>query len=759
MGYVGINYSAVNWSTGRFTFALTPDGGVTAPVELMSILKSGNVGIGTTSPSYTLDVEGEVRILNTIGSDPFIVQTPYDRVGKFISTDAGAFLAIQDNSSTNNGVGISVFGDVLTLTTGGAGRVDVSSAGAVKFRNYDSTNQTGTPTYLLGTDASGNIVKTNTVPGSAAGPYLPLAGTSVSGNITGTVVSTSSIQANSFYDGHITWSAAQLNRYGAAIELQYIPTNSSTTIRIGAGGSNPTTFNAYTGEAIFTGNVGIGTTSPSGKLNVNVENAISTVTISRGGSDLTAGTALGNIVFPADYGGTPTTYASIDAYANALSGVRGSLDFKVKSTSGALLTGMTVYGTSSGANVGIGTTSPVSTLQIVATTTEQTTSELTDAGSRKGLLTLSGLSNQVAGAGGGIVFAGNGTTSYAAIKGLLSSGGGNTIGNIAFSTRNATTDTALTERMRISAAGAIQFNAYGVGLLVTDASGNITATSTIPGSDPGPYLALAGGTMTGVLSMGSAGAYSRELKFVNNTYIAGIDFQNSGELRFIDRSGGRESITFNLLNGSIEARNTGNTVTNFISTSGNSYLNGGNVGIGTTAPSQKLHVEGNARITGAYYDSNNSAGTSGQVLSAADAGTDWGWIRNTLTSNFQHTSNSSLAYYFMPFSGDIEITTNQWYNNFTAAYAGRIRKIILKNTNGGTAPTATNTTFKVTKNGTPLYTSGGQTTTAGYNMYAAATLGDSNATFAEGDRLQVSFSANGTWQNAAASIIIEYTEN
>jgi hypothetical protein len=112
------------------------------------------------------------------------------------------------------------------------------------------------------------------------------------------------------------------------------------------------------------GNVGIGTTSPSGKLNVNVENAISTVTISRGGSDLTAGTALGNIVFPADYSGTPTTYASIDAYANALSGVRGSLDFNVKSTGGSLLTGMTVYGTSSGANVGIGTTTPSSKLQV-----------------------------------------------------------------------------------------------------------------------------------------------------------------------------------------------------------------------------------------------------------------------------------------------------------------------------------------------------------------------------------------------------------
>jgi hypothetical protein len=37
---------------------------------------------------------------------------------------------------------------------------------------------------------------------------------------------------------------------------------------------------------------------------------------------------------------------------------------------------------------------------------------------------------------------------------------------------------------------------------------------------------------------------------------------------------------------------------------------GGNVGIGTSSPSQDLHVDGNVRITGAVYDSNNVAGTS-----------------------------------------------------------------------------------------------------------------------------------------------------
>ena len=47
------------------------------------------------------------------------------------------------------------------------------------------------------------------------------------------------------------------------------------------------------------------------------------------------------------------------------------------------------------------------------------------------------------------------------------------------------------------------------------------------------------------------------------------------------------------------------------------------LGIGTTTPSEKLHVSGNARITGAVYDSNNLSGTSGQVLSSTATGTAW----------------------------------------------------------------------------------------------------------------------------------------
>lgn len=42
----------------------------------------------------------------------------------------------------------------------------------------------------------------------------------------------------------------------------------------------------------------------------------------------------------------------------------------------------------------------------------------------------------------------------------------------------------------------------------------------------------------------------------------------------------------------------------------------GNLGVGNNNPTQAGHFTGNVRVTGAYYDSTNDPGTSGQVLSS-----------------------------------------------------------------------------------------------------------------------------------------------
>ena len=46
----------------------------------------------------------------------------------------------------------------------------------------------------------------------------------------------------------------------------------------------------------------------------------------------------------------------------------------------------------------------------------------------------------------------------------------------------------------------------------------------------------------------------------------------------------------------------------------NLSIRGGNAGIGVASPTQRLHVQGNMRLTGALYDSNNQPGSAGEVL-------------------------------------------------------------------------------------------------------------------------------------------------
>jgi len=52
-------------------------------------------------------------------------------------------------------------------------------------------------------------------------------------------------------------------------------------------------------------------------------------------------------------------------------------------------------------------------------------------------------------------------------------------------------------------------------------------------------------------------------------------------------------------------------------------IEAGGVGINGVTPTQKLHVDGNIRVTGGYYDSSNDIGNAGQVLSSTGSGTNW----------------------------------------------------------------------------------------------------------------------------------------
>lgn len=135
--------------------------------------------------------------------------------------------------------------------------------------------------------------------------------------------------------------------------------------------------------------------------------------------------------------------------------------------------------------------------------------------------------------------------------------------------------------------------------------GNVGIGTTSPSSLL--HLSSAGST---VLNIEATGANDSRLRITaGNSNISYVEFADpddvdTGEIRY-------EHATNNM-----QFRTAGNTEQMRIDSTGN-------VGIGTDNPSEKLHVSGNARVTGAYYDTNNSPGTSGQVLSSTATGTDW----------------------------------------------------------------------------------------------------------------------------------------
>ena len=89
----------------------------------------------------------------------------------------------------------------------------------------------------------------------------------------------------------------------------------------------------------------------------------------------------------------------------------------------------------------------------------------------------------------------------------------------------------------------------------------------------------------------------------------------------------------------------------------------GSLGLGVSSPTQKLHVSGNVRVTGAYYDSNNEAGTSGQVLSSTGSGTDWVTPATTTASSLYDLLPAARVAY--NWTG--QVVNDTWVDIFSAA--------------------------------------------------------------------------------------------
>jgi hypothetical protein len=449
-----------------------------------TIANGGNVGIGTTTPGTTLDVVGTLA------------------------------------SSGITQLGTS--GSNVLLTSASAGNVGIG------------TTSPSNKLHVYG-GSSHDVIARFEATGTGTGDYseIHIANDNNNRLILGSI-------GSNYSDS--SWAGMRYV-YSTVGDLGLKAVASDGNVRIYAGGSA-----AERMRITSAGNVGIGTTSPDFTLDITNTTFGNQLRLHR--SSIASG---GFLTLSAnDSAANKHDYARIGAIVeSSTSGSEdGALVFQT-SLNAILTERMRI--TSTG-NVGIGTTLPVSSLNITTTKTValDTAAKFLTLG-----LTVDDLTaGNTAGGGGGIAFRSKNDNSgtqvvFGAIDAIKESANVSDFkGALRFFTNQNSTGVPL-ERMRITSAGNV-----GIGT-----------------SSPSYKLDVYGDAVGGVARVKNISNGRDTLRSENAAGTRTLNFGNDG-------SG----------HGLFIIRDSSGGVRNYITGSGDSYFNGGNVGIGTTSPDLKLDV-------------------------------------------------------------------------------------------------------------------------------------------------------------------------
>jgi hypothetical protein len=236
----------------RFGYGLGSAGSIVTPNVSMVIGSTGNIGIGTTSPTTTLDVNGSLDVAGSVIIDP---QGTNNTSGRIRLTSANQTNYIQ-SGLVDNTLADLVFSAPYSVTA----KMILTSSGNLGIG-------TGSPNATLDVSGAMNILPTSTKGGLNLSGPIGITRAQFDSNIPNTSnfynVFSGDINYTSYWGHSFQINGGGLGDSVSASQAR-IPNSSSFTVNTLVSG---TVSNLFTIRN--SGNVGIGTTSPTNKLDVN----------------------------------------------------------------------------------------------------------------------------------------------------------------------------------------------------------------------------------------------------------------------------------------------------------------------------------------------------------------------------------------------------------------------------------------------------------------------------------------------------------
>ena len=601
--------------------------GTTNPVGLfqvgsvsLAVLNSGFVGVGTTAPGAKLQVQGQVKIVDTTqgagkvltsdanGLAAWQTPTPGDNLGSHIATmtlSMANFPIVNVSSMAINGTGITganpvfqVIGGTLTVLANGSVGIgttapdqkltvagNISQTGVIisagTGNNYFAGNigvgTTNPATGLhvvtnAGADVREQMIKFNTTDAGNDAGYIGNATTSDGHFVTtfagyqeGSISTPVQLKAMTSAAN----DAADSSSFGM-LDLAALRTDSAADPNNGAitaianrklltvrGGPNPSDIRLTVAAG---GNVGIGTTNPGARLQVQGQVKIVDTTQGAGKVLTSDADGLANWQTPgsgADNLGnhTATTNLQMGGFQITGTGALTMSSATLTNTAGAgLMVSSSAYLAVSGGMVGIGTTAPGAALEVAGQV------KITGGG---------------AGAGKVLTSDADGMAAWQA-----PGAGADNLGNHTATTNLQMGGFQITGTGALTMSSATLTNTEGAGLIVSS-SAYLAVSGGFVGigiTAPAAKLAVAGS----VLFSGATNPAPVDGEFVYDTTTHAYKYYDSGILDWKSLAGGAISVTggYWTQNGTLLSYNTGF------------------VGIGTTNPGAALEVAGQIKITG-----------------------------------------------------------------------------------------------------------------------------------------------------------------